>query len=508
MAMNLSFFKRGFENMRLFTQLVRARKSQNRELAQSLLAQRMGTLHGLPQKLGQTLSMLQEIPTHFDSLQSQAQAMPFAQVEACLNEHWGTPWQQLLRELDENPNAASLGQVHRGLDLSSRELAIKIAYPGIRQAVLQDLQMLGWLGQSGGLFMGFDWGGIRDLILADLEEELDYRIEARNQTQYREQLPDNLPIVVPEVIVPLSREQVLATVWEPGHSLSETLSWPEKTRRKLGQLLVSHGLYMLFHKGLLHTDPHPGNYRFRDVPEPTLVLYDFGAVARFEKRERLLLLKLIRDTMQGRDYDPLETMAALGFNPDLLQPIRQKLPAICHVLFEPFLIPAAYDLSDWQRSTKINHILGDQRWNFRFAGPPRIMFLVRMFQGLLYYLQQWQVNLAWKPLIEEILRDLDSELDNLKIEPIPGEHISFQSIASQLYIKLTQKGITKVKLTFPLNAIDRLGDIMGPDIASRVAEAGIDVDEIVKNARASGLQPQTLFNWKDSQEKAVIVWLE
>lgn len=509
MAFDLSFFQRGFKNTKLFATLLRARQTQNRELVTQLLSERMGALHGLPQKLGQTLAMMEDNPaaSPLDKLNENAHAMPFEMVESCLAEHWGKPWQQILQSLDPKPLAASLGQVHRACDMNGRELAVKVAYPGIHQAVEHDLRMLGWLGKGGGLFMGFDWDGIRDLLLEDLQQELDYRLEAQNQGNYRE-LVDPQAVIVPDVFSELSGEQVLVTTWKTGHHLNETTDWPLPIRQALGRHLLHHQFEMLFQHGLVHADPHPGNYRFRRDPHQAIVIYDFGSVARFEKPKRLLLLRLIRDTLEQRANDPLETMTALGFQEDLLLPIRHLLPAICRVLFEPFLQKHTFDVSQWQRSQKIDHILGEYRWNFRFAGPPQLMFLVRMFQGMLFYLKQWQVQLAWQPLIFEQINALSSEINNVAIAEVRGDKVTFQAMAQQLHIKLMQAGATKVKLTFPLDALNRLATLMGPEIESKVTQAGIDLAAIVQRARASGLKPQRLFEWQDADQKEVRVWLE
>ncbi len=130
---------------------------------------------------------------------------------------WGGPLNQVVRSIDPRGLAASLGQVHRAELLDGRLVAVKVRYPGIRQAALSDLKMLGWLSAPvGDLRRGFDLTSYRTEILRDLEDELDYRVEARNQHHFRSIAADMTNWTVPCVIEELTSENVLVSQWVDG----------------------------------------------------------------------------------------------------------------------------------------------------------------------------------------------------------------------------------------------------------------------------------------------------
>jgi len=169
--------------------------------ARRMLVQRMGSLKGLPQKLGQNLSLHDNASAHeFEPLTEASEALPFEVVEQLLTERWGRPWTEILEHCEPQGMAASLGQVHRARLSNGTEVAIKLAYPGIREAVMADLKLLGWLGKAGEQWLaGFNADAYRQVILADLEEELNYRTEATRQIRYG-QMAATDPVCVPRVL--------------------------------------------------------------------------------------------------------------------------------------------------------------------------------------------------------------------------------------------------------------------------------------------------------------------
>lgn len=511
--MRKSLLGRGLESTLMARDLRRMSKAtdeQDRERARQLLATRMGKLRGLPQKLGQSMSLLADDNTagDFESLSEGGTAMPFAEVAAILEQAWGKPVSHVLEHLDQEGLAASLGQVHRGCLPDGREVAVKVAYPGIREAVLNDLQMLGWLGKPAERFIGgFEFDAYRTVILSDLEEELDYQAELANQQHYDKWVnPRKDRICVPAVYPELSTSSVLVTGWEAGSPIKLVTAWPDQIRQQIGTALVKHFLHMFFNNGLVHADPHQGNYRFRVQSDgPAVVLYDYGALARFDKKTRLLILRLILAT-QNQAGDPLGILGALGFNEELLIPIRDKLPALCRVLFEPFVTEGKYDPKDWNRQERLGDILGEDRWNFRMSGPASYVFLIRGFQGLFYYLRKLNVTVSWNILLRPIMERNLAELLAQRVPAPANEAVRFENMAHYLQISVTESGTQKVGLKFPATSVERLEALMGDDISRKVRARGIDPDQVVRKARASGYAPAELFVLDDGPKK-VRVWL-
>ncbi len=481
--------------------------------ARKHLAQRMEKLRGLPQKIGQIMSMsVDELAAEpFKDLASSAQPLSFDEVEPILIEHWGGPISTVCQAIDPIGLAASLGQVHKAKLLDGREAAVKVAYPGIKDAVETDLKMLGWLSAPmGDLRRGFSLADYRTEIVRDLHEELDYRLEVEHQLSFR-RVSDTVPgLVVPEPITKLCCETVLTSEWEDGQHIDDVVDWPDKAKVTLARTILRVFLTTLFDHGLVHGDPHPGNYRFRIEAngQPSVVLYDYGSVLQLSVRERLLILKLLQEsgTKQG---EPIGIFRELGFNEQLLDPIRAKIPALCSVLFEPFGQPAKFDLTTWQRSERIDDILGDDRWNFRMAGPAKLILLMRAFRGVLYYLERLGAPVSWERLLSPIVAKHSNALTKLDIPPSKSTDDSFTSLAQYLRIEVIRDGVQKVSLTMGMSAIEDLDTIIDDDVKERITQQGTNLNEIVRLARQAGYAPSELFTLDQPEKNQQIhVWIE
>lgn len=483
------------------------------ENARKHLAQRMGKLRGLPQKIGQIMSMSEDLSKAdaFADLNDQAEPLPFDVIQPILEKTWEGPLDTVVKDIEHHGLAASLGQVHRATLHNGQVVAIKVAYPDIRQAVMNDLKMLGWLSVPvGDLRRGFDLTAYREEIVRDLNEELDYRIELKNQKQYGQYANQIKGLIVPDVVEHLSSEHVLVTQWEDGDTLAEVIKWPAADRHELGRRILNQFFTMIFDHGFFHGDPNPGNYRFRrdSTHGPSVVLYDYGSVARLSTQDRLVLLKLITESA-AKKGDPLPLLIELGFNADLLTPIRGKLPALCSVLFEPFSGPMKFDLTRWKRTERIDDILNDDRWNFRLAGPAKIILLMRAFRGVLYYLEKINEPVSWERIFAPIFERYQNLVNTLQILPSPNSESSFESMAKHLRIEVFRDSLKKVSLTLPATAIEDLHNMMDDEVAKRIKARGIELTTIIQDARRNGYAPSELFELEIPEESKLIrVWLD
>lgn len=513
--MAASMLSRGIGYADMARQVRRIRRSNDeriRAIARSHLAERMGRLRGLPQKIGQILSMTDDesAAQPFRSLTEASQALPFETIEPILEAAWGRPIHRVVSDVNPHGLAGSLGQVHRAVLLDGRPVAVKVQYPGIRDAVMNDLRVLGWLSApAGDLRRGFDLAAYRAEILRDLDDELNYRTEAAHQRRFATlsgELPDWL---VPYVIDDLSNEHVLVTEWIDGEPIEAAAKWNQTARDVLARNLVAGFFHLLFHHGLIHADPHPGNYRFALRPDgPRIVLYDFGSVATMPREAVVALLKLIEITV-NKHGDPYKPLVALGFRPDLLAPMRHKLAALCNVLFEPFACDGKYDLGRWRRSQRVADILGDDRWNFRMSGPPQLIFILRAFRGLTFYLHRLGASAAWSIALRPHLARYRRTLDAFDASAAPQQTGTFNGLARCLKIRVMEGPRQKVGITFLAEAVDDLDELMDDELRRRVEASGIDVDAIVRRVRRSAYAPQDLFRVDDSDTgRSIRVWLE
>ena len=509
-----SLLARAWGALKLARSAVRLSRAEDERVAaqaRAYLAQSMGELRGLPQKIGQILSM-SDAPTakQFDALTGESEPLPFATIAAILAEEWGQPWSQVLSEAETRGHAASLGQVHRGTLPGGRSVAVKVQYPGIGRSVESDLKLLGWLTLPvGGLGRGFNLRAYRDEILRDFKEELDYLREAEHQRRFREQVRAWAGVVVPEVIPALTTPRVLVSAWEDGETLEQVAShWPAAERKAAGRMLLHCVLNALFRDGFVQGDLHAGNFRFRRSARGIdLVLYDFGCMFAPPRAARLAFLRLIDMTEANRDGDPYPLFLKLGFDPAYLEPLAHKLPALSRVLFEPFMLEGEYGVDDWKLGARVSGILGDDRWNFRVAGPADLILLMRVFHGLLHALRRLDAPVSWKAIMRPIRDDLRAEAQALALPAAPQASRSFARMAKYLLIQVSENGMTKVRVTSPLHVVDDLEGSMDAETLAKVRRRGIDLARIVAGVRASGYAPQDVFTLNEGPRQ-IRVWLQ
>lgn len=475
-----------------------------RRKAESLLADRFGELRGLPQKIGQVLSMGSDAERagRFESTREAGAQVPLEDLRPVIEAAWGRPIEEVCRSIEEEGRAASIGQVHRATLRDGRTVAVKVRYPGIEAALHADMDLLGMaLGPLDKGLPDLDARGVKEAIRAGLLEELDYRAEAARQREYREGCAGS-PVVVPEVIDELSSEAVLTTAWEDGDSLAAAAQWSTEERGSAARRLVAHWVEAAMDRGFVHADLHPGNVRLRRGKSGVeIVLYDFGSVHRATEPARLALLQLVHDTFHREDVDPLPALVTLGFDPELIAPLRHKLPALCRILFAPFGADVAFEPEQWRRSERVNGILGDDRWNFRLSAPAELMLLVRSFQGLLHHLRVLDRPVLWTKPLKSVVERHRSGLENLVHAVRPDPQTTFASLATHLSVLVTEGDRTVVKVRLPATAIDSLEDWLEGDVADRISSRGLDLGSLVQAARAGGYAPGTVFSEKVGQRR-------
>ncbi|MCX5204357.1 AarF/ABC1/UbiB kinase family protein [Streptomyces sp. NBC_00237] len=231
----------------------------------------LGELKGGAMKLGQALSVFESaLPEEIagpyraalTKLQEAAPPMPTSTVHKVLVERLGEDWRELFQKFEDKPSAAaSIGQVHRAVWHDGRAVAVKVQYPGAGEALLSDLNQLARFARMlGPLIPGMD---IKPLIaeLRDrVTEELDYELEARAQREHAAEFAADPDVVVPGVVHQC--DQVLVTEWMDGIPLADVIAdGTQEQRDRAGQLLARFLFSGPARTGLLHADPHPGNFR-------------------------------------------------------------------------------------------------------------------------------------------------------------------------------------------------------------------------------------------------------
>jgi predicted unusual protein kinase regulating ubiquinone biosynthesis (AarF/ABC1/UbiB family) len=319
----------------------------------------LGELKGGAMKLGQMLSIFEaalppEIAGPYRStltkLQDSAPPLPARSVHRVLAGDLGEDWREQFAEFDDQPAAAaSIGQVHRAVWLDGTPVAVKIQYPGAGKALIGDFNQLSRIGRLFSVLMpGLDVKPLLAELKDRIAEELDYKLEASAQQAFADAYADDPDFAVPNVLA--ATDHVLISEWMDGTPLSAIISGGSKADRdRAGILLVRFLFSGPARAGLLHADPHPGNYRLLD--DGRLGVLDFGAVDRLPNGLPLIFGKLLR-MMHDEHTDPRDVEQELrsnGFLRDGVSVDLEGLQAFLAPLAEPSLVESFAFSREWLR---------------------------------------------------------------------------------------------------------------------------------------------------------------
>ncbi|MEV4126584.1 AarF/ABC1/UbiB kinase family protein [Nocardia sp. NPDC049707] len=247
----------------------------------------LGELKGCAAKLGQLLAiyelalppaLAEPYKIALSRLQDCAPAMLPRSVHAAMAASMGENWRWYFREFDDRrAAAASLGQVHHAVWRDGTPVAVKVMYPGGKEAVANELDQLRRISMLATVFVpGADVKGVTEAICAGVLDELDYAAEAEYQRIFAAAYADDPDFRIPRVIE--QRGDVLVTEWLDGTPLPRVIANGTRAERdRVGMQLVGFMASSWIRSGLLYGDPHPGN--FRVLPDGRLGIVDFGACA-------------------------------------------------------------------------------------------------------------------------------------------------------------------------------------------------------------------------------------
>jgi predicted unusual protein kinase regulating ubiquinone biosynthesis (AarF/ABC1/UbiB family) len=270
-------------------------------------------------------------------------------VHAVLAGDFGEDWRERFAEFSDEPAAAaSIGQVHKAVWSDGRQVAVKIQYPGAGKALLSDFTQLSRAGRLFGILMpGLDAKPLLDELRNRVAEELDYDLEAASQQAFADAYAGDPDIYVPNVVT--ATEHVLVTEWMDGTPLSRVISDGSKEERdRAGILLVRFLFSGPARAGLLHADPHPGNFRL--LADGRLGVLDFGAVDRLPGGFPPFIGKLLRIMHEDGEIEEVEQeLRAQGFLREGIEVDTDALRAFLAPLAEPSKVETFKFSREWLR---------------------------------------------------------------------------------------------------------------------------------------------------------------
>ncbi|MGE5505642.1 MAG: ABC1 kinase family protein [Actinomycetota bacterium] len=253
------------------------------------LTRALGGLKGPLMKVAQILSTIPDaLPPEYTlelaQLQSNAPQMGWPFVRRRMAAELGPDWHDRFRRFDhEAAAAASLGQVHKATGLDGRRLACKLQYPDMASAVEADLRQLKVIFNIYAAYdRAIDTGNIHAEIAERLREELDYERESRHMRLYGRMLADEPGVHVPEVVPELTTRRLLTMTWLDGVRILERAGSPQEVRNAIAYNMFRAWYVPFYEYGVIHGDPHLGNYSVR--PDHTVNLLDFGSIRVFEPK--------------------------------------------------------------------------------------------------------------------------------------------------------------------------------------------------------------------------------
>ncbi len=225
-----------------------------------------------------------EFASQLSELQTNAPAMGASFVRRRMAAELGPNWRARFAEFELTPAAAaSLGQVHRAVSHDRRGLAVKLQYPDMQSAVESDLgQLRLLLGLGRKMFGAIDTREVAEEIAERIREELDYAHEAAAMSLYGAFFASRADIAVPSPDPTLSTGRLLTMDWLEGRGLQTFKAADQNTRNRIAMILFEAWWTPLIKIGVIHGDPHLGNYSFSDDAE-RLNLLDFGCVRVFPR---------------------------------------------------------------------------------------------------------------------------------------------------------------------------------------------------------------------------------
>ncbi len=369
----------------------------------------LGKMKGAAMKVGQLASFIDTefLPPEYRDLyqdkladlRTSAPPMPWKKVKKVLEEEWEESPEELFDDFSEEAAAAaSIGQVHRAVMPDGRDVAVKIQYPGVAEAIRADLQNAGmFLRLAKAIAPGLDAKAAAEELKERVSEELDYELEAQNQRSFSRGYRGHPFIYVPDVVTRLSTRRVLVSEWVDGVGFEDVKELPQQEKDRFGEIVFRFCFGSIYHLQHFNADAHPGNYLWME--DGKVAFLDFGMTKHLDKDQIELEIAALEAAFEENPEALRVALHDLGFlnNPKKVDAER---------LMEHVRTVGGWYMEDREVTVDSNRVMkaiaavSDPRSGFfdlmrRENVPANELMGRRMESGLLAVLGQLQATRNW-----------------------------------------------------------------------------------------------------------------
>jgi len=376
----------------------------------------LGGLKGPLMKVAQILSTIpdavpQEYAAELAHLQSDAPSMGWPFVRRRMASELGVSWEKKFKSFEhEACAAASLGQVHKAVGLDGQKLACKLQYPDMISAVEADLRQLKMVLA---IFERYDRAvstkDIQNELADRLHEELDYVREAKHMRLYGLMHDGNKAVHIPKFIPDLSTNRLLVMTWLEGARMADIASSRSLEDRNTVAINMFHAWYTPFYTyGVIHGDPHLGNYSVRKNMDINLL--DYGCVRVFKPELVKGVITLYEALRDGREEEAAEAYKAWGFTKP-----SKKLVEILNIwakfVYAPLLEDKTRPIDETNTGLYGRETASKVHRELRKIGgvtvPREFLFMDRAAIGLGSVFLRLNAEINWYRMFQEMIRDFD-----------------------------------------------------------------------------------------------------
>ncbi|MQR98432.1 ABC1 kinase family protein [Gluconobacter aidae] len=380
----------------------------------------LGNLKGPLMKAAQLLSTIpgalpEEYADELAHLQSNAPPMGWSFVRRRMQAELGAGWEKHFRSFShEAVAAASLGQVHRARLVDGREVACKLQYPDMQAAVDSDLRQFR---AALVIYRKFETAIRQDEVyteLADrLREELDYRREASHLRLYRDMLANTPEVTVPVPVEALSTGRLLTMDWVSGRSMRTVLgeNLPQEYRNAMATALFKAWYTPVYRYGVIHGDPHMGNFTVRD--DYGLNLLDFGAVRIFSPRFVEGVIDLFTALRENNEELAFHAYSKWGFV-GISRETASILNEWARFFYRPLMTDRVCSMQESNDPAEARQVLEKVYDGLKRTGgvklPREFVLMDRSAIGLGSAFLRLEARLNWHRMFEELIEGFDVDV--------------------------------------------------------------------------------------------------